>query len=46
MKKSRVYIQAQNLFTITRYKGIDPETQNMLALPPLRTIAAGVQLSF
>lgn len=46
MKNSRVYIQAQNLFTITRYKGIDPETQNMLALPPLRTIAAGVELSF
>jgi TonB-linked SusC/RagA family outer membrane protein len=46
MKNSRVYIQAQNLFTITRYKGIDPETQNMLALPPLRTIAAGIELSF
>jgi len=46
MKRSRVYIQAQNLFTLTRYKGIDPETQNILALPPLRTIAAGVDISF
>jgi hypothetical protein len=46
MKKSRVYIQAQNLFTITRYKGIDPETQNLLALPPLRTIVAGLQITF
>jgi hypothetical protein len=46
LKKSRVYIQAQNLFTITRYKGVDPETQNILALPPLRTIVAGVQITF
>ncbi|HEY8895927.1 MAG TPA: hypothetical protein VIM79_13970, partial [Niastella sp.] len=46
MKRSRVYIQAQNLFTLTPYKGIDPETQNILALPPLRTIAAGVDISF
>jgi hypothetical protein len=46
MKRSRVYVQAQNLFTITPYKGIDPETQNIFALPPLRTIAAGVEISF
>lgn len=46
MKHCRLYLQAQNLFTITRYKGFDPETLNILTLPPLRTIAAGIELSF
>ena len=46
LKNGRVYLQAQNLFTITSYKGTDPETRNLLTLPPLRTIAAGIELSF
>jgi TonB-linked SusC/RagA family outer membrane protein len=46
LKNCRVYMQAQNLFTITRYKGTDPETSNPFTLPPLRTIVAGVELSF
>jgi TonB-linked SusC/RagA family outer membrane protein len=46
LKNCRIYMQAQNLFTITRYKGTDPETRDLLTLPPLRTIAAGVQLNF
>jgi TonB-linked SusC/RagA family outer membrane protein len=41
-----IYINAQNLFTITRYKGSDPETQNFQRLPPLRAIVAGIQLTF
>lgn len=41
----RVFTQAQNLFTITKYKGFDPESQGV-ATPPLRTIVAGLQLSF
>jgi hypothetical protein len=40
-----VYVLAQNLFTITSYKGFDPETQGTY-LPPLKTITAGVKLSF
>lgn len=46
MKHCRLYMQAQNLFTITRYRGVDPETINLSTLPPLRTIAAGIELSF
>ncbi|WP_165761268.1 SusC/RagA family TonB-linked outer membrane protein [Niastella koreensis] len=46
LKNCRVYLQAQNLFTITPYKGTDPETLNPLTLPPLRTMAAGIELSF
>lgn len=46
---SRVYIQGQNLFTITRYPGRDPENAslpNANAYPPLRIWTAGVQFSF
>jgi hypothetical protein len=42
----RVYIQAQNVFTITNYKGDDPETQNFYGIPPLKIITAGAQLNF
>ncbi len=41
----RLYLQGQNLFTFTSYKGGDPETQNALRLPPLKVIAAGIQLT-
>jgi TonB-linked SusC/RagA family outer membrane protein len=42
----KIYILAQNLLTITNYKGSDPETLNLFALPPLKTITAGIQLNF
>jgi len=44
VKGLKVYINAQNLFTITGYKGADPETQSLYSLPPLRTITGGIQL--
>jgi len=40
----RIYIQGQNLFTITPYKGLDPEVQN--ATPILKTLTGGIQLTF
>lgn len=40
-----VYVQGQNLFTITNYDGFDPETKG-LSLPPLTVYTAGLQLSF
>jgi hypothetical protein len=46
MKYCRLYMQGQNLFTITRYKGFDPETRSTVTLPPLKTIAIGIELSF
>ena len=42
---AKVYLQAQNLFTITNYKGIDPETQG-IGLPPLRMTTIGLQIGF
>ena len=45
LKSCRVYVQGQNLFTFTNYNGLDPETQGS-ALPPLRLLTGGLQLSF
>jgi TonB-linked SusC/RagA family outer membrane protein len=42
----RLYVNAQNLFTISRFKGNDPETQNFYGIPTLRTITGGLQLNF
>lgn len=46
IKSGSIFINAQNLFTITHYKGADPENQNLYVLPPLKTIAAGLQITF
>ncbi|OQP48108.1 hypothetical protein A4H97_29895 [Niastella yeongjuensis] len=46
IQNCRLYVQGQNLLTITNYKGLDPENQSITALPPLRTITTGVQLTF
>ncbi len=42
----RVYLRGQNLITFTGYKGADPEVMNTSVLPPLKTLAAGIQLTF
>ncbi len=39
----RIYMHGQNLWTITKYKGLDPETKSMTSLPPLRVLTIGVQ---
>jgi len=41
----RGYVTGQNLFTITDYKGNDPETQNFFGVPPLKTVSCGLQLT-
>lgn len=40
------YLQGQNLWTITGYKGPDPEQPTSTRLPSLRQITLGFQLSF
>jgi TonB-linked SusC/RagA family outer membrane protein len=39
-----IFVQGQNLFTLTPYNGLDPETGN--TLPPLRMLTLGLQLKF
>jgi TonB-linked SusC/RagA family outer membrane protein len=46
LRNCRLFLQGQNLLTITRYKGSDPETQNFFILPPMRSIVGGIQLNF
>ena len=41
-----VYIQGQNLFTITNYKYRDPEQVSNSRLPQLRQITLGINLTF
>lgn len=43
LRSARVYLQCQNLWTITNYLGLDPET-GALRLPPLKMITAGIQV--
>lgn len=44
---ARVHLDAQNLFVITPYKGVDPETDSYTAAYPyIRTFTVGVNLNF
>jgi outer membrane receptor protein involved in Fe transport len=42
----RLFIQAQNLFTISKYRGLNPENQSITTLPPLRVVTGGINLTF
>jgi TonB-linked SusC/RagA family outer membrane protein len=44
MKNISLFVQGQNLFTITRYQGLDPESKGF-GLPPLRTITIGAKIT-
>jgi TonB-linked SusC/RagA family outer membrane protein len=46
IQSAQIYLHAQNLFTITQYKGLDPETMSVSTLPPLRMITAGLKIEF
>jgi hypothetical protein len=45
LSSGRFYINGQNLYTLTNYKGSDPET-SVYSMPRLRVLTAGVQLKF
>ena len=44
--EARLYLQGQNVFTLTDYTGADPETSSPLILPPLRQFVLGAQFTF
>ncbi|RAJ81985.1 TonB-linked SusC/RagA family outer membrane protein [Chitinophaga dinghuensis] len=47
MTNARVFCQGQNIFTITKYKGFNPEFPSLtVTLPPLTTIIFGAQMTF
>jgi TonB-dependent starch-binding outer membrane protein SusC len=45
-KDLRIFLQGRNLWTITKYKGLDPENQSINSLPPLRIITLGLHVTF
>lgn len=45
MKSARVYFTASNLFTVTKYKGFDPEMGDW-NYPPTRSFTLGLNFSF
>ena len=48
-KELRIYLQGSNLFTITSYKGYDPELadgRDLGAYPTARSLTAGVEIQF
>ena len=45
LTRARVYVQAQNVFTITKYTGADPETLGY-AYPLPRTFSFGISFGF
>jgi TonB-linked SusC/RagA family outer membrane protein len=45
LAKCNIYLQAQNLFLITKFKGGDPEIAQGV-LPPLRKILIGTKINF
>jgi hypothetical protein len=46
LENLRLFIQGQNLITVTKYKGLDPSTGSSNSLPPLRIITMGGQVAF
>ncbi|HSD06401.1 SusC/RagA family TonB-linked outer membrane protein [Flavobacterium sp.] len=42
----KLFFEGQNVWTLTHYKGADPEFKSAGYLPPLRILSAGVQFSF
>ena len=44
ISSAQLYLRAQNLYTLTKYKGLDPETGSSF-VPPLRTITFGLKFS-
>lgn len=48
LAKLNIYIQGQNLWTVTDYIGYDPElaTNPSILIPPLKMLTAGIQCTF
>ncbi|OQP47884.1 hypothetical protein A4R26_31690 [Niastella populi] len=44
MKTCKVSLQGQNVYTLTKWKGLDPETQSIYSLPPLRVLTFGLKV--
>jgi len=43
--QSSIFFQGQNLFTVTNYKGLDPENAGSNLLPPLQFLSVGLNIN-
>lgn len=46
VKNCSLFIFTNNIFVITKYRGLDPETQNFGGMPPIKTITGGISFNF
>jgi hypothetical protein len=46
IEATKVYLRGENLFVLSRYNGIDPESPGFGSLPPFKTIIGGIQFNF
>jgi len=49
IKNVRIYVSAQNIFTITNYSGLDPETTDLMDMgtyPQARSFITGINVTF
>ncbi len=44
IERCSLFVQGQNLVTISSYQGLDPETRSVNTLPPLKIVMIGMQL--
>jgi len=45
LKMVKIFAEGQNLFSVSNWKGIDPESTTLSFTPPLRVVQAGIQIS-
>lgn len=45
LKDVSVYLQGQNLLTISKYGGLDPENLDAATIPPMRVFTAGINIT-
>lgn len=45
IQQAQVYLNAQNLFTLTSYKGYDPQRPSGINLPTLSSVHLGIKLT-
>lgn len=45
LKGAKIFVDGQNLATLSPYKGVDPEQQSIQTLPLMRMVEAGIHLS-
>lgn len=46
LQNASLYLQGQNVLTITKYQGLDPETQSLSVVPPLKVLTLGIKIGF